>query len=175
MRRLNTNRTQILHRIRLKKFVPNDSLEDKYKEGKLQPDESIVIPQDDLYTISWEADFEYELFEPRKEDWADTATSLPNDATSGEADHYVTENERCSADENEQCSSEQSNESDVNDNEIRPRPAPLNESPSVTENEKDVTNESNSDENVPKRGADITVPGISENERNEENSSPRGG
>ena len=65
VRRLNTKTTQILHRIRLKKFVPNVPLEDKYKEEKLQPDESIIIPQDDLYTISWEADFEYELFEPR--------------------------------------------------------------------------------------------------------------
>ena len=50
MRRLNTNKTQILHRIRLKKFVPNVPLEDKYKEQKVQPDESIIIPQDDLYT-----------------------------------------------------------------------------------------------------------------------------
>ena len=58
MRRLNTNKTQILHRIRLKKFVRNAPLEDKYREEKLQPDEEIVIPQDDLYTISWEADFE---------------------------------------------------------------------------------------------------------------------
>ena len=30
VRRLNTNKTQILHRIRLKKFVPNAPLEDKY-------------------------------------------------------------------------------------------------------------------------------------------------
>ena len=214
VRRLNTNRTQILHRIRLKKFVPNDPLEDKYKEEKLQPDEAIIIPQDDLYTISWEADFEYELFEPRTKDWPDTATSLPNDATNGEADYYVTENERCSKDENEQYSSEQANEgdvtenerkpktarssdttsplsespnraeneNDVSNNEIRPRPAnsrdvssPLNEPPSGTDNENDVTNESNTEENVPKGGADITVPGISENERNEENLSLRGG
>ena len=48
VRRLNTNKTQILHRIRLKKFVQNVPLEDKYKEEKLQPDESIIIPQDDL-------------------------------------------------------------------------------------------------------------------------------
>ena len=51
VRRLNTNKTQILHRIRLKKFVPNAPLEDKHKEEKLQHDESIIIPQDDLYTI----------------------------------------------------------------------------------------------------------------------------
>ena len=69
VRRLNTNKTQILHRIRLKKFVPNASLEDKYRKGKLHPDEVIVIPQDDLYTISGEIDFDYELFETTKDNW----------------------------------------------------------------------------------------------------------
>ena len=61
VRRLNTNKTQILHRIRLKKFVPKAPLEDKYDGEKLQTDNEILIPQDDLYTISWEVDFEYEL------------------------------------------------------------------------------------------------------------------
>ena len=79
VRRLNTNKTQILHRIRLKKFVPNAPLEDKYEGEKLQPDNEIVIPQDDLYSISWEVDFEYDLFEPRKEDWTDVATRRPTD------------------------------------------------------------------------------------------------
>ena len=52
VRRLNTNKTQILHRIRLKKFVPNAPLEDKYDGEKLQPDNEIVVAQDDLYTLS---------------------------------------------------------------------------------------------------------------------------
>ena len=51
VRRLNTYKTQILHRIRLKKFVPNTPLEDKCSEEKLQPDDEIIIPQDDLYAI----------------------------------------------------------------------------------------------------------------------------
>ena len=53
VRRINTNKTQILHRIRLKKFVPNRPLEDNFQEHRLQPDEEIVIPQDDLYVITW--------------------------------------------------------------------------------------------------------------------------
>ena len=57
VRRLNTNKTQILHRIRLKKFVPNQPLEDSYQREKFQPDDEIIIPQDDLYTIAWETDF----------------------------------------------------------------------------------------------------------------------
>ena len=44
VRRWNTNKTQILHRIRLKKFVPNAPLEDKYDGEKLEPDNEIVIP-----------------------------------------------------------------------------------------------------------------------------------
>ena len=43
------------------------------------------------------------------------------------------------------------------------------------EDENDVTNDLESTEIAPNRGAGITVPGISENERNQENSSPRGG
>ena len=78
--RLNTNKTQILHCIRLKKLVLNAPLEDKYDGEKLQPDNEIVVPQDDLFTISWEVDFEYELFEPRKDDWTDVATRRPTDA-----------------------------------------------------------------------------------------------
>ena len=212
VRRLNTNKTQILHRIRLKKFVPNAPLEDKYEKEKLQPDEEIVIPQDDLYTISWEADFEYELFETKENDWPDTATRLPRDATNGEVDHYVTENESSSATESERSSAK--NEDDVIKNEIRPNTAnnrettslqdetpkqsrddtnvtedeirtqpatsrdtssPLSETPRGTEKQNDVTNDLENAEIASKGGVDITVPGISEKGKNEENSSPRGG
>ena len=99
VRRINTNKTQILHRIRLKQFVPNTPFHDNYGGEKLQPDEEIVIPQDDLYTISWEVDFDNDLFETRKDDWLDTATRLPNDPASGGVNYYVTEDERCSSDE----------------------------------------------------------------------------
>ena len=181
VRRLNMNKTQILHRIRLKKFVPNTPLEDKYKEEKLQPGEEIIIPQDDLYTISWEADFEYELFEQKKNDWPDTAMRLPQDATNSEVDYYVTENESSSATESER-SSERMNDNDVNTNEVRPRSAsnrdassPLSETPRGTENQSDVTNDLENAEIASERDVDITVPGISEKGKNEENSSPRGG
>ena len=61
VRRLNTNITQILHRIRLKKFVPNLPPVDSYREERLQPDEEIIIQQDDLYIIMWETDFGEQL------------------------------------------------------------------------------------------------------------------
>ena len=146
VRRLNTNKTQILHRIRLKKFVPNAPLEDKYDGEKLQPDNEIVIPQDDLYTISWEVDFEYDLFEPRKENWTDVATRRPTDAESTNTDNDVTDeestiNESCSerttrnyVTENERVSNESYNERtteyDVTEDEISPRENNSSDEPS---------------------------------------------
>ena len=180
MRRLNTNKTQILHRIRLKKFVPNAPLEDKYDGEKLQPDNEIVVPQDDLYTISWEVDFEYELFEPRKEDWTDVATRRLTDAEDDSVENYVIKNERGSASETE-SHSERSNEDDVNENETRTQSrisrdvsSPWDETTISTQTENDVTNELQDAGNVSNRGADITVPGISEKENSGENLSPRG-
>ena len=57
VRKLNSNKTQILHRNRLRKNEPNVPLRDERPEGNLQPDEEIVIPQDDLYVITWETNF----------------------------------------------------------------------------------------------------------------------
>ena len=175
VRRLNTNKTQILHRIRLKKFIPNAPLEDKYDGEKLQPDNEIVVPQDDLYTISWEVDFEYELFEPRKDDWTDVVTRRPTDTEDGNVENYVIENERGSVSENE-SHSERSNEDDVNDNETRTQSrsrrdvsSPWDENTNSTQNENDVTKDLQDAGNVSNRGADITVPGISEKENSEEN------
>ena len=73
-------------------------------------------------------------------------------------------------------------ESDANQNKIKPRsatsrdvPSSINESPMGTENENDVTNDLESTEIASNGGADFTVPGITENGKNEETSSPRGG
>ena len=174
VRRSNTKKTQILHHIRLKNFVANAPIENKHKEEVLQVDEEIVIPQVDLYTVSWEADFEYELFEPRVDNWPDAASRLPNDATNGGRDNYVTEDERCSTNGDKRRSDER-NENDVIENEITPRPtsrqdatSPLNESPSGTEYENDVNNDLQSTEIASNGGANITVLGISENEKSEE-------
>ena len=62
MRKLNTNKTQILHRFRLRKYNPEKPPEDNYQEAQWQTDDNIVVPQDDLYTIAWEAEFGGHLF-----------------------------------------------------------------------------------------------------------------
>ena len=63
VRKLNLNKTQILHRIRLRKYNPGKPPEDNYQEAQWQTDDNIVVPQDDLYTIAWEAEFGGHLFD----------------------------------------------------------------------------------------------------------------
>ena len=52
VRKLNTNRTQILHRIRLRKYNPEKPPEDNYQQARRQFHDTIVVPQDDLYTTA---------------------------------------------------------------------------------------------------------------------------
>ena len=126
-------------------------------------------------------DFEYELFEPRKDDWTDVATRRPTDTEDGSVENYVIENERSSASETE-SHSERSNENDVNENETRTQSrnsrdvsSPWDETTNSTQNENDVTNDLQDAGNVSNRGADITVPEISRKENSQKNSSPNGG
>ena len=63
VRKLNKNKTQILHRIRLRNNNPEKPPEDNYQEAQWQTDDNIVVPQDDLYTIAWEAEFGGQLFD----------------------------------------------------------------------------------------------------------------
>ena len=58
LRKLNSNKTQILHRIGLRKYTPNTEISDVRPEGNYQADDEIIIPQDDLYIISWETEFD---------------------------------------------------------------------------------------------------------------------
>ena len=86
VRKLNSNKTQILHRIRLRKYEPNTVLQDIRPEGNLQPDDEIVIPQDDLYVITWETSFgEFpnsadEITLPISQDGPGTFNNTGNDA-----------------------------------------------------------------------------------------------
>ena len=119
VRRINTNKTQILHRIRIKKFVPNQPFEDIFREQRLQPDEEIVIPQDDLNIITWETDFGEQLITRGHNP---TPTSLPNgeqpnaaepshsDVDENEADYIITSDETNYADHAAQSRNERLND-----------------------------------------------------------------
>ena len=85
MRKLNTNKTQILHRIRLRKYNPEKTPEDNYSEAQWQTENNNVVPQDDLYTIAWEAEFGGHLFDipiiytdPNAIDFDDSHTQGPD-------------------------------------------------------------------------------------------------
>ena len=52
VRKLNSNTTQILHRIRLRNNGLHTVLQDIKSEGNMQPDDDIIIPQDNLYVIT---------------------------------------------------------------------------------------------------------------------------
>ena len=85
VRKLNTNETQILHRIRLRKYNAEKPPEDNYQETQWQVDDNIVVPQDDLYTIAWEVEFGGHLFDipiiytdPNAIDFDDSHTQGPD-------------------------------------------------------------------------------------------------
>ena len=206
VRRMNTNKTQILHRIRLERFVPNQPLEDNFREQRLQPDKEIIIPQDDLYVITWETDFGEQLVTRGNEP---TPTSLPNgeqpnaaeprhsDVDENEKDYIITNDETNYAENtaygrNERLNDDVTKRNDAseatsNEEPDWPNPAvyPGNpeKSPPNTDKrlkndkklpERNLTNE-NDARNSPKRGDDIIVPEISENDARNESLSPRGG
>ena len=88
VRNLNSNKTQTLHRIRLRKYEPNNVLQDIRMEGNLQPDDEIIIPQDDLYVITLETNFgEFpdsteEVINPTRLDTADASHGIVDNASS---------------------------------------------------------------------------------------------
>ena len=205
VRRINTNKTQILHRIRLKKFVPNQPLEDNFREQRLQPDDEIVIPQDDLYIITWETDLGEQLVTRGSEP---IPTSMPNcerpnaaetntnDVTENEADYIITRevtiNDNAAHSRNDHLNNDvtERNESTaVTENEESdwPNPAvsPKNQKkslPNTADRPKNDENFSernltneNDTQNSPNKGDDIIVPEISKNDARNASLSPRGG
>ena len=63
VRKFNTNKTQILHRIRLRKYNPETPPEDNDQEVLLQIEDNIINPQDGIYITAWEAEFGGHLFD----------------------------------------------------------------------------------------------------------------
>ena len=195
VRRINTNKTQILHRIRLKTFVPNQPLEDNFQEQRLQPDEEIVIPQDDLYVITWETDFGEQLVTRGNEPVPTSLSSgeQPNaaepshsDVDENEADYIITSDGTNYADHaaysrNERLNDDVTKKSDAskatnNEESDWPNPTvyPGNPEKSLPNTDERLGNDENFSErnsmsendalNTPKRGDDIIVPEIPEND-----------
>ena len=187
----------------IKKFVPNQPLEDNFRDQRLQPDEEIVIPQDDLYIITWETDFGEQL---TTRDNEAIPTSLPNgeqpstaqinnDANESDADYIITREtnkDNTANSRNDRLSdivTTRNEDNDANRNKESDWPNPA-ASPNTQEkslpstanppenheilSERNSLNE-NDAQNSPNRGDDIIVPEISENDARNESLSPRGG
>ena len=79
VRKIGTNRTQILHRMRLRQFTPRQPTSDipvTQREG--QPDPEVVITDDDLYARAWEYEFDEPIFDS---DYNNLATPSPPEIT----------------------------------------------------------------------------------------------
>ena len=64
VRRLGTNKMQLLHRIRLRKFTPQAPLADIFvRETDWQKDDQMPLANDDLYAQSWNTSFGSNPFE----------------------------------------------------------------------------------------------------------------
>ena len=70
VRRLGTNKTQLLHRIRLKKFTPQAPLADiLVRETDWQKDDQMPVAHDDIYAQSWNTNFGPNPFEDKPPDY----------------------------------------------------------------------------------------------------------
>ena len=64
VRKIGTNKTQILHRMRLCQFTPRQPIPDiLVTPREWQPDPEIIIKHDDLYARAWECEYDKPLFD----------------------------------------------------------------------------------------------------------------
>ena len=83
VRRLGTNKTQLLHRIRLRKFIPSAPLADNFvRETDWQKDDNIKVTHDDLYAHTWSTNFgtdpfDTELPDNEQDDIQDYVSIIP--------------------------------------------------------------------------------------------------
>ena len=61
VRKLGMNKTQVLHRTRLRLFTPRQPIPDCSHEWK--PDPKVILKHDDMYARAWESEFETSIFE----------------------------------------------------------------------------------------------------------------
>ena len=73
VRKIGTNKTQVLHRMRMRQFTPHQPAADitvKPQEYKSDPD--VSLNHDDLYARAWEYDFEQPIFDAESDNEAPT-------------------------------------------------------------------------------------------------------
>ena len=64
VRKIGTNRAQILHRIRLRQLTPRQPIPDiPITPRERQPDPEVVIKHDDSYARAWECEYDEPIFD----------------------------------------------------------------------------------------------------------------
>ena len=64
VRKLGTNKTQVLHRMRLRSFTSRQPMPDvKTTPQEWKPDPEVTIKHDDLYARAWEPEYETSIFD----------------------------------------------------------------------------------------------------------------
>ena len=79
VRKIGTNKTQILHRFRLRQFTRRQPPSDiPVTQPERQPDAEVVITHDDLYARAWECEYDEPKFD---NDYNNLAAPSPPDIT----------------------------------------------------------------------------------------------
>ena len=64
VRKIGTNKTQILHQLRLREFIPRELIPDiPITSRECQPDPEVIIKHDDLYARAWECEYDTPIFD----------------------------------------------------------------------------------------------------------------
>ena len=64
VRKIGTNKTQILHRMRLRHFTPRQQIPDTpVTPREWQPDPEVIIKHEDFYARAWECDYDKPIFD----------------------------------------------------------------------------------------------------------------
>ena len=64
VRKIGTNKTQILQRMRLRQFTPRQPIPDiRATPREWQPDPEVIIKHDDLYARAWECEYNKPIFD----------------------------------------------------------------------------------------------------------------
>ena len=79
VRKIGTNRTQILHRMRPRQFTPRQPVSDiPVTQRDWQRDPEVVITHEDLYARAWECEYDEPIFDS---DYNNLATPSPPEIT----------------------------------------------------------------------------------------------
>ena len=102
VRKIGTNKTQVLHRMRMGQFTPREPPADiRVKPQEYKPDHEVSLNSDELYARAWEYDYEQPIFDTKSKNAAP-----PNLQEIPVQSDFSTEEMRNTSGTTHECSSE---------------------------------------------------------------------